>query len=210
MKVVPFDSDAHHAVQALLPWFAMNSLDDEERARVEEHLAGCPACRAELDLERKMQAALPRQADDSLASAADVEQGLARMRTLIGSGAPRPAPPAARWWRWALAAQFAVIVALGAALVLPEMDLGAHRYRALGAPGADAAANVVVMFKPEATEQEIRRALRESGARLVDGPTASNAWLLSVQGEGHVEAIARLRAQPAVSLAESLDARTAP
>ena len=212
MKVVPFDSDAHHAVQALLPWYAMNSLDDEELAEVEAHLAGCPACRAELDVERKMQqAALPRSAEDSLASAADVEQGLARMRALIGSGARRPAPLAARWWRWALAAQFAVIVALGAVLVVQqEADFGNHRYRALGAPGADVAANVVVMFKPEATEQEIRRALRESGARLVDGPTASNGWLLSVQGEGHVEAIARLRAQPSVSLAESLDARTAP
>jgi hypothetical protein len=157
-----------------------------------------------------MQAALPRPSDDSLSSTAGVEQGLARMRALIGSGASRPAALPARWWRWALAAQFAVIVALGSVLVMERADSGIHRYRALGASDADAAANVVVMFKPEATEQEIRLALRESGARLVDGPTASNAWLLRVQGEGHVKAIARLRAQPAVSLAESLDARAAP
>ena len=73
-----------------------------------------------------------------------------------------------------------------------------------------AAANVVVMFKPEASEREIRNALRASGARMVDGPTASNAWLLSVPGQGHLQAIARLRAQPAVAIAESLDARQAP
>ena len=83
-------------------------------------------------------------------------------------------------------------------------------YRALGAPGAAATANAVVMFKPDATEQEIRSALRASGARFVDGPTASNAYLLSVRGDDHAGAIARLRAQPAVLLAESLDARPGP
>ena len=214
MKVVPFDTDAHHAVQALLPWYALNSLDGEDLAQVEAHLAGCPACRAELEQERRLQSALPLAADSIAATdGGGVEQGLARMRELIGSGAPQAASPGpwwARWWRWTLAAQFAVIVALASVVVLQFMDTGDHRYRALGTPSVAAAANVVVMFKPEATEREIRNALRASGARMVDGPTASNAWLLSVPGQGHLEVIARLRAQPAVAIAESLDARQAP
>src|SRR5207244_4343661 len=134
-----------------------------------------------------------------------------RMRELIGASTPRRSPnrrPAPRWVFLALGAQFAVIALLTTLLVLPRT--GSDAYRALGAPAMAVAANAVVMFKPDATEQQIRTAWRVSGARLVDGPTASNAYLLSVPSQGHVAAIARLRAQPAVSLAESLDARPAP
>ena len=203
MKVLPFDTDAHHAVQTLLPWHAMGSLDADDAARVESHLAGCPICRAELDLERWLQAAQPRPVDRG-----EVEQGLARMRELIRLAPQRARTTPARWLHWALGAQFAVVAVLAAVLVL-ELT-GTEPYRALGAPDAGASANAVVIFKPEATEQEMRRALRDSGARLVDGPTASNAYLLNVPNDGHVAAIARLRAQPAVAIAESLETRPAP
>ena len=205
MNVVPLDTDMHHAVQALLPWYLTQRLDSEDVARVEAHLAGCPSCQAELALERRLQAAQP------LSLEGDAERGLARMRELIGANAPRRLPirrPAPRWVFSALAAQFAVIALLTTLLVVSRT--GSDAYRALGAPAAAAAANAVVMFKADATEQQIRAALRTSGARMVDGPTASNAYLLSVPSQGHAAAIARLRAQPAVSLAESLDARPAP
>ena len=204
MNVVPLDTDMHHAVQALLPWYLTQRLDSEDVARVEAHLAGCPSCQAELALERRLQAAQP------LSLEGDAERGLARMRELIGANAPRRLPihrPAPRWVFSALAAQFAAIALLAILFVLPRSSV--DPYRALGAPAA-AAANAVVMFKADATEQQIRAALRNSGARIVDGPTASNAYLLSVPSQGHAAAIARLRAQPAVSLAESLDARPAP
>ena len=50
MNVVPLDTDMHHAVQALLPWYLTQRLDSEDVARVEAHLAGCPSCQAELAL----------------------------------------------------------------------------------------------------------------------------------------------------------------
>jgi anti-sigma factor RsiW len=201
MNVVPLDTDEHHAVQALLPWYATHRLDSEDVALVEAHLATCPRCRAELDLERTLQTVQPLSNQRG-----DVERGLAKMRELIQPG-PQHARPAP-WLRWVLGGQFAVIALLSAMLVLPRA--GVDVYRALGTPSAAPAANAVVMFKPGATEQEIRAALRSSGARLVDGPTASNAYLLSLPSQGHAAAITLLRAQPAVSLAESLDARPAP
>jgi anti-sigma factor RsiW len=203
MKVVPLDTDMHHAVQALLPWYLTQRLDSDDVARVEAHLANCPSCQAELELERRLQAAQPLSSERG-----DVERGLARMRELIRPSPPRWRPARTPALRWLLGAQFAVIALLATLLVLPRA--GGDAYRALGAPAAAAAANAVVMFKPDATEQQIRAALRNSGARMVDGPTASNAYLLSVPSQGHAAAIARLRAQPAVSLAESLDARPAP
>ena len=203
MKVVPLDTDVHHAVQALLPWYLTQRLDSEDVARVEAHLASCPECRAELEVERRLQAAQPLSSERG-----DVERGLARMRELIRPSPPRWRPTRASGLRWLLGAQFAVIALLATVLLLPRSSDAP--YRALGAPAAAVSANAVAMFKPDATEQQIRAALRNSGARIVDGPTASNAYLLSVPSQGHAAAIARLRAQPAVSLAESLDARPAP
>jgi hypothetical protein len=203
MNVVPLDTDEHHAVQALLPWYVTGRLDSEDVARVDAHLADCARCQDELDLDRALQAAQPLSAERG-----DVERGLARMRGLIESGPQRMRPAPSRWLRWMLGGQFAVIALLTALLLVPHPGLDV--YKALGTPGAAPAANVVVMFKPDATEQEIRAALRGSSARLVDGPTASNAYLLSLPSREHAAAIAHLRAQPAVSLAESLDAKQAP
>jgi hypothetical protein len=203
MKVVPIEADPHFAVRALLPWYAMNALDAADAAQVESHLAGCPSCRTELELERRLQAAQPLSI-----AAGDVDRGWTHMRKLIRSEAPRAQPAAAPWLRWVLVGQLAVIALFAVLFVLPRS--GDEAYRALGTPSAGAAANALVMFRPAATEQEIRAALRAGGARLVDGPTASNAYLLRVTGEDHAEAIARLRSQPAVMLAESLDAKPGP
>ena len=109
MNVVPLDTDMHHAVQALLPWYLTQRLDSEDVARVEDHLAGCPSCQAELALERRLQAAQP------LSLEGDAERGLARMRELIGANAPRRLPihrPAPRWVFSALAAHWSIIVNL--------------------------------------------------------------------------------------------------
>ena len=201
MNVLPFETDAHRAVQALLPWYANHSLDGEEAAQVEAHLAGCASCRAELAFDRRLQAAHPLPGDHP-----EVERGLARMREMIRERGVHPG--SAPWLRWVLGGQFVVIAALMALLVLPRSVT--EGYRALGAQSATVPPNAVVIFKPAATEKEIRTALRVSGARLVDGPTASDAYLLIVSGDDHVGAIARLRGQPAVASVESLDARPAP
>jgi hypothetical protein len=67
-----------------------------------------------------------------------------------------------------------------------------------------------VRFRPEATEQEMRRVLRDSEARLVYGPTATDAYLLAVPAGLETAAVQRLRKESAVLLVESLDGRAAP
>jgi hypothetical protein len=210
MKVIPLDADPHAAVRALLPWYATGRLDADELAQVDSHLAACPKCRDELAFERRMLAAQPA------ADTCDVDRGWVAMRKLIKAsaraGQPRvPWPRRGTGWRmhWVVGAQFAAIAVLLAVIVLPRAGPGV--YRALGNPTAAVPPNAMVMFKPGATEEEIRAALRASGARIVDGPTAGNAYLLRIARETPaVEAVARLRAQPAVALAESLEARPVP
>jgi len=211
VTVVHLDPEGHAKVQALLPWFVTGRLDATERAEVEAHLAGCPRCRAELALERQLHAtqSVPEPGGD-------VDRGWASMRRRIDAGAlaarrsvgtaGRPAGPGpSAGWRWALAAQFAMIVLLAAALLLPRLD--GERYRGLGA--AVAPANAVVMFSPDATEAQMRAALRESDARLVGGPTVAHAYLLALPVADDAT-LARLREQPGVTLAEALRAGAAP
>ena len=84
----------------------------------------------------------------------------------------------------------------------------ADSYRGLGA--SVTAGSAVVMFKPDATEQDIRRALTRSGARLIGGPTVTGAYVLGLPAGRQHAALTELRTQSAVVLAESLDAGSQP
>jgi hypothetical protein len=97
-----------------------------------------------------------------------------------------------------------MIVVLGVAL-LPGGS-GPAPYRTLGqgtsiAPGTG---SLVVVFDPITTEAELRRILRDAGARIVDGPTQANAYVLDVPPQRQDQAIKALRAEHAAMLVESL------
>jgi hypothetical protein len=212
-RILPIDPDAHQAIQALLPWYLMQTLEADEAERVRAHLADCPRCQAELAFERQLQAAtaLPGEAT------ADVEHGLAALRERIRHATPPAHRPMGRWhrllrgwqagapWlRWAAALQCAALLGLGTALLHAQFAADAG-YRALGSASPAAAGNLLVRFRPEASERELRQALQDSGARLVDGPTVTGAYLLHVPPAQQAEALRHLRAHAAVVLAESLE-----
>ena len=165
--VVRLGTDPHQAVQALLPWYVAGGLARAEVEEVEAHLAGCASCQAELAWERKLlvaQAAPGRPGGD-------VERGLAALHRRIAADEDR-APRASSWragapWlRWVLAAQFAAIVGLATMLVAPRLPT--EPYHALGSAGHAAAGNVLVRFRQDASEADIRRTLNQVGARLVE------------------------------------------
>ena len=93
---------------------------------------------------------------------------------------------------------------------------GGAAFHALGAaaPGAVVAGVsategvALVRFRPEATEADIRHALQHCGARLVDGPTVTDAWVVRLPAADYAQTLASLRAQPAVALAEALETGT--
>ncbi|WP_341677488.1 zf-HC2 domain-containing protein [Niveibacterium sp. SC-1] len=207
-RVVHLDAKTHRSVQALLPWYAREALDEAERQRVETHLAACAHCQAELDWERRLQAAhaeLP-------AAAGDVEAGLAALHARLDAGPDRLAAwraRLARWgaawrtgppvWRWALAVQAVLIVCLAATLLRPS---DAPTYRALGnASHGVVAGDALVMFDADLSEARLRALLQESGARVVDGPTVAGAYVVRLSDP---QALARLQGQPGVRMAQAL------
>lgn len=111
------------------------------------------------------------------------------------------------WLRWTVAAQWALIVGLGALLLRPDTDPAP--YRVLGS-AVSSGGNLVVIFQPSTTERELRRILQAQGARVVDGPTVTDAYLLHVPPATRERALAALHAEPAVKLAEALDGGTPP
>jgi len=192
-------------------------LDAEDAARVEAHLPSCAQCQADLAAERRLQAALRGLETPG----GGVDAGFAALSSRLS---PRPQRLRARverigqqwqgsapWLRWAMAAQLTLLILAGAALVASHAKpTPAAQYRTLGAAPASSTANIVVVFRPDMRESQLRQALRDSHARLVDGPTAADGYLLHVDPAGRSAAIDRLRHDKSVVLAEPIDAGEKP
>jgi anti-sigma factor RsiW len=195
----------HDEAEALLPWYATGQLHGADRARVEAHLARCAHCRRQLMIDRRL-------SNEFRAMTPELEWGWARLRTRIEPGVKRQHAP-----RQALAglmafarrpavaafaaAQLLLVVVAGAML----LSLSEPTYHALGSAPPPADANAVVMFRPSATEAEIRAALGAAGASIVGGPTPANAYLLNLAPPRRQEGLARLRADAAVEMAQPID-----
>ncbi|WP_229211336.1 MULTISPECIES: zf-HC2 domain-containing protein [unclassified Duganella] len=227
------DIPAHQAVQELLPWHASGQLAPEETQRVQEHLQSCAECRRDLEWERELRAeaaASEAVTSDAVPEGVDMERALARLMPALGpqehtehtapASLPSPAVNAGRvsWWRaaaanqpswlrWTVAAQWVAIIGLGALLLRPDSEPAP--YHVLGS-AVSSGGNLVVIFQPDTTERELRRILQAQGARVVDGPTVTDAYLLNVPAAGREHALLSLRADPAVKLAEALDGSGAP
>jgi len=216
--------NAHREAQEALPWLANGSLAGTELERVQAHLQVCAACRADLATLHTL-----RAAGSGAAPGVDPEAALARLLPQLDAPArgPLPVQPAAaapvvpgwrlrlaandgRWLRIALGLQCCVIAVLAGLLARPPggADPQAGAYRVLGA-AAGVQRRLVVVFKPETPERELRRIVLDSGAHIAGGPTATGAWVLGTDQEPGAVAT-RLRSQAAVTLAEPLGAEGRP
>lgn len=207
-RIIPLHGDLHEDVNALLPWYVTGRMDEDDRVRVEAHLSGCAQCQADLAAERKLQALVAGVPEPM----GDVDAAWSRFELQPMERAPSTKPGLKQqwrqspgWMRWAVAAQLVLLVMGGAWLVRP-VPKTEPAYHVLGAAPESATANVVVVFRPDTTESGLRQVLRDNHARLVDGPTAADAYLLHVAPATRTAALARLRDTHAVVLAEPVDA----
>jgi hypothetical protein len=217
------DSTCHPEVWALLPWAVNGTLEGHERRAIEERLATCSSCRAELARCHVVAAsvlAAPAQAWSP--SPADVSRILAR-----ASAADDPEPPNTAWWgrrrdqirralaaltpaprvlRWACAVQGALVLLL-ASLVVWQAAAPAPVYRTLAQSGdhaSEAHLQIQVAFTEDMTERELRALLTSVGGTLVGGPSALGIYTVRIEpsSAGPGVALEKLRAHGKVRLAE--------
>jgi anti-sigma factor RsiW len=207
-KIIRFGGDHHRQTQQSLPWYVMDQLDAHERTEVEAHLADCAACRRDLETERELAAQivnLPLDADASWAA-------------VRGRIRPRNPPPTFQNLRgrlshirapnrlgWLVAGQALVVAAGYVAFVTLPQRVPAE-YHALSAQPAYNAGNVIAIFRPDISEQQFRTALIGHRARVVDGPTASGAYVLRVPESERPAILAELQQSKDVVLAQPIAA----
>ena len=200
-RIIRLHDENHWELQRLLPWYVTDRLDPAEHARMEAHLAACEECREELGFERVLAGSIK-----DLPLDADVSWRRMERRLKAEPQRRRPQAPAwIGWSGWAVAA--CALVAVGVT-ALPRSP--AAPYHVLGAPRAATPGNMVVIFRPETSERDIRTALDEAGARIVDGPTGADAYVLTTPSAQRTDALAKLRARKTVVMAEPVDPLAAP
>jgi hypothetical protein len=199
--------DAHEEAEVLLPWYATGQIDPADRERVEAHLSSCARCRRQLNAERLL-------IEEIRSLTPEIDTGWARLREQIepqALGRPQVGHTFADVWNilsrpavaMLAAAQIAFLFIAGA--ILLSVNRPGPTYQALGAPDAPRTANVIVIFRPDATEEDIRDALRASGASLVGGPTAADAYLINVPPNQRATALANLQSDDDVEMAQPID-----
>jgi Putative zinc-finger len=219
--ILPFGGDnAHEAAQALLPWHANGSLGADEACWVAAHVSACPRCQADLAIEQRLCAA-----HALLPTAGEAHRGFEALRRRIDSPSPwargkARAQRLLQGWRASSPWLRGAVVVQGLLLALTttgwtwlaSQPEEAATYQALGnaVTSPAAGANLLLRFRPDASERDMRAALQDSGARIVDGPTVTGAYLLIVPPAQAALALQRLRAAPVVELAESLAAGAPP
>jgi hypothetical protein len=199
------EQEAHDQAEALLPWFVTGRLDECDRALIEAHLECCAECRNNVERERRIASAWR-------AVTPEQPEGLRRLRERISGEAGASQIHLGAGWRtgrawwgrppvaWAAAIPFILLISVG----LYFSSLTTPAYRTLGAEDKTSA-NLIILFRPEAREIDMRRALRATGATLVGGPTSADAYLLHVEPKQRAAALADLDANEDVLMVEPVD-----
>jgi anti-sigma factor RsiW len=199
------DRGPHDEAEELLPWYATGQLDSADRARVERHIYACADCREQLILERRL-------IEQYQATSPQIESGWARLKAQIAPPPPVSAPrPSMLGELWSLlsrpavatlaVAQLAFVVVAGSVL----LSLSRPDYHALGSAPEPASANAIIMFRAEASAQDVRDTLDMARASIVDGPTSAGAYLIHVNPATRAAVLTKLQADDDVQLAQPVD-----
>jgi hypothetical protein len=212
-NIIRLPRDPHRETQQLLPWYVTNGLDAADRALVEAHLGACAECQAALRLERTLKrevADLPLEAEQAWASMlirlkAEPTRRAHPLRpwlAVLGRRTGRPLRQAGPWLGWASAAALLLFLLGGSFSSLQERSA---RYHALASASRSPEGDVVLIFRPDTPEAAMRQTLRDIGARLVDGPTSADAYVLYVPPSERARALEKLHGSPEVVLAQPVD-----
>jgi len=200
----------HPRITELLPWYLNGTIGELDRQRVDAHLQGCLACREELEIERRIHAAMSAESSVQYMPAASLK----RLQAAIGelkSGNAREERPAelARRMPWkGLAAASIALLALGVAFSTADRWAAARKppaYHTVTTTMQRPADEVIrAVFSPTITLGDLQAILDEAQLRIVSGPTEAGVFSLAATSHRPVSSsLALLRRHPSVRFAES-------
>jgi anti-sigma factor RsiW len=199
-RIIKFEGPVHVQADRLLPWYANGTLEDDERAQVEQHLAECVQCQREVAWLCALQDDFAEQAkqDDAVLEALHPR----RSAGMLGEPARRS------FFQWRRGRWLALLAALQAMviLVLGIIVFAGQQapYRTLSAPSGRGAL-LAVNFDSRTSEAQLRQLLRAQNARIVGGPTEGGTYVVRVP-EGRESAARKAwLGSPHVTLVEELD-----
>ena len=206
------DTTPHSQIWELIPWVANGTATPAQQQRVEEHLRDCGDCRDEYAQQCRFLAGM--QLDDIAPPAA--EPALRRLMQRIDAAEPMAAPAApvsARlasrsvpWLAAAVVVQAIGLALLGSALVQRQPPTRADYVTLSQAAAAPDGAAVRLVAAPEMDLASLRRVLGETGLHIVQSNADNSIFGLAAVKPATAaeiaEAIARLRREPGVLLAE--------
>jgi anti-sigma factor RsiW len=189
------ETEDRRRFDALLPFYVNGTLAPDDRGWVDAYLARTPGAHAALAWHEALAQALEERHARIPADvgAAALEARLAAAR---GAGAGRRGsfrdmlerlvPRAAVYPAFAGAAMLVLVqaVAIGVLLTRAEGPEYAEARSVEDVQRAKRPAYLLVNFKPDATEREIRLALIRIGGRIVDGPGQLGDYTLAVAEDG--------------------------
>jgi len=186
-------SSIHRQAWDLIPWIVNGSAPEPEQRAVQAHFESCADCRAELEFQRQLQAAM---AQDSTAET-DVRGAWERLRSRLDSAAepearvgavqPRARGGGVAWLPWLTAAMVVQAIGLGALgaawwsrpTAPASLAAPAAVYRTLSATEAAAPpATIRVVFAPDVTIAQLQAVLAAAKLQVRSGPSDVGVWTL--------------------------------
>ncbi|HZC86884.1 MAG TPA: zf-HC2 domain-containing protein [Steroidobacteraceae bacterium] len=178
------DACSHQDAWLSLPWLANGRLSGAERLRVEEHVRGCALCTREVALQRRLCDVLTEPERVTYAPAPSFRKLMDRIDGLTPATPAEPSPAPLRLtarhssaWRppgLAWAASFLLLVGV-AGLAATTYRWSQPRYNTYtSVPETSTALHVA--FVPSLPIADVGDALRNAGARVVEGPDATGIF----------------------------------
>src|SRR5262249_23110969 len=180
----------HEDAWLSLPWLANGRLSGAERLRVEEHVRGCAQCAREVALQRRLCDVLTEPERVTYAPGPSFRKLMERIdgRAPVTPAEPRPSrlrsfaarrsalwrPPGLAW-----AASFLLVVGfVGLAATTYRWSQPLYStYTSTPQTSAPQTSTVLhVAFVPSLSIAEVSDALRSAGAKVVEGPDATDVF----------------------------------
>ncbi|MCC6143681.1 MAG: hypothetical protein IT368_07730 [Candidatus Hydrogenedentes bacterium] len=197
--------------------FVAGDLPQEQRAAVEESLRTDPALREALELVKLEQQSVRQWAHRRM-PVGDFDELYARVSSRLGER-PRASEATGgsgmwRWldwlasprWRPAVAGLFLLVIGQSVVIAWLAQDrppeAAGEAYRSARPAGALPHEFVAITFRPEASEEQIRRFLLELEGQILAGPKPSGEYVVTAPGRAGKPLADHIRGNPIV-----LDAR---